>query len=82
MKLPNKLKKKMNFIETIAALPDLKQLKIEEIARETLSTKQAVWRWLRGYPVPPLKRAIIARILGKSEAELWPEEEKEEGTKE
>lgn len=66
----------MDFIETISSLPDLKALKIEQIARETLSTKQTVWRWLRGYPVPPLKRPIIARILEKPESELWPDDEK------
>ena len=64
---------KITFTQYADNLINEKQKLIDDLAELTLSTKQTVYRWMSGESVPPkIKRAIIAKYLGKTTAELWP----------
>lgn len=65
----------MTLKDYMDSLPDVKQQTINRIAKETVSHKVTVYRWINGETTPPKnKREIISRIVGCKEEELFPEE--------
>ena len=68
----------MDFITHMNSLRNYRADEVKAIADITESSTSAVYMWMAGRAnVPKLKRKIIAKYLGKTEAELWPEDEKE-----
>lgn len=63
----------MVFSEYIKSLPNQRQDMIEQLARETQTSKSVVYRWMSGQITPPpVKQTIISNILGIPTEELFP----------
>lgn len=63
----------MVFSEYIKSLPNQRQDMIEQLARETQTSKSVVYRWMSGQITPPpVKQTIISNILGIPVEELFP----------
>lgn len=63
----------MVFSEYIKSLPNQRQDMIEQLARETQTSKSVVYRWMSGQITPPpVKQTIISNILGIPAEELFP----------
>ncbi len=61
------------FKEIVMALPNERTEMILRIANATCSTTVTVYRWLSGrVEVPPVKRQIIAEVMGRPMEELFP----------
>ncbi len=68
----------LSFVERIKGLPNQQIETIKEIAKITMSTQQAVYKWLNeGVTPAKIKQKIIADYLGADIEELWPEKQEE-----
>lgn len=63
----------MVFRDYIKSLPNQQFETIKELAEITCSSKVSVYRWMSGEVDPPMiKKKIIAKYIGKSVEELFP----------
>lgn len=68
----------MAFKDYVDSLPNLREEKIKEIAEETCSHVNTVYRWMNGsITPPPLKQKVISLVTGVPVDELFPDNKKE-----
>ena len=68
----------MVFNDYVKTLVDERKVLVDKLSLATKTHKSVVYRWLSGKVTPPpIKRDIIAKIVGIPAAELFPQNDKE-----
>lgn len=63
----------MTFSEYINSLRNERTELIDEIAKQTMSSKNIVYRWIMGIVTPPpIKQRVISEITGIPVEDLFP----------